>query len=117
MLVDVLAYETPAGETSYRACDAGEGAAIVAAHRREVRTQRVRRWAILLLLGVPLAVYGIVVIREPFLTVLGFASLLTVALVARSQQESDGDPVPELVAESIRLAVAEQRYDLDVTPE
>lgn len=114
MHVDVLRYETPEGETSYRACEAGRGEAIVAAHRRELRRSRVKRIALAAVLGLlTLAYVGLILQQVDLAVIAGGVLLITTVLVVHRR----GEPgVPEPVEESIQLVDAEKRYDLDVRP-
>lgn len=118
MLVDVLRYETPDGE-SLRAVEAGRGRAVVEAHRRWARRRRLSGLGLAVAVVVAVAGYGVLVagVSVPVPVVAGVVAVAVLGIVGvgRSRARA-GDPTPELVAESVRLAEAASRYDLDVTP-
>lgn len=116
MLVDVLRYETPDGE-SLRAVEAGRGRAVVEAHRRWARRRRLSGLGLAVAVVVAVAGYGVLVAGVPVPVVAGVVAVAVLGIVGvgRSRARA-GDPTPELVAESVRLAEAASRYDLDVTP-
>lgn len=116
MLVDVLRYETPDGE-SLRAVEAGRGRPVVEAHRRWARRRRLSGLGLAVAVVVAVGGYGVLVAGVPVPVVAGVVAVAVLGIVGvgRSRARA-GDPTPELVAESVRLAEAASRYDLDVTP-
>jgi len=106
--VDVLRYETDDGSV-YRAAPAGEGAAIVAAHEREVRERRVGRLLAAGLVALGIAAYG-VLSDSLALAVAGIA--LVVVAFAVGGDDPD-ETIPELVERNQFRRDAERSYDLE----
>jgi len=112
-LVDVLAYDLPGGDVSYRAVEAGRGSEVVAAHEAEFRKRRALRWALGGLVALVALAYSLLIAQRPLLGVVVSVAVLGL-LASRSTPRSEA--VPSVVAERLDRHEAARKYELDVIP-
>ncbi|WP_128475983.1 hypothetical protein [Halorussus pelagicus] len=112
-LVDVLAYDQPNDETTYRAVEAGRAGEIVAAHEDELRK---RRLVLLAFAGVASAAalgYTLLVVQRPLFGLVAVLGALGLTVYQAWKMKRF---VPTVVAESVERRDAAEQYDFETIP-
>lgn len=106
--VDVLRYETDDGPV-YRAIEAGEGDAVVAAHEREFRKRRQLRRVLLGVVALVCVGYGALT-ESLLIGLLGGAVVVAALFLMEDERE---ELVPTVVERNQFRRDAEREYDLE----